>query len=178
MSNRLTSLSTAFFTLGAMAAVGLACSASTSRAEIADILKMLPRGEVSRAATSRQLLPAISNPRPLRQGLFVNCNVDTPIGADTCVMAFDLVPAGRLLQIDRVDCVVGTGLGAIIFNTEIAVNGGRLMGVVQTPYVGSPSSTASGPYYFRALERPIVASSGGSGEKAICTIAGTLWQTN
>jgi hypothetical protein len=181
MKNCPTSRSTAFFALVAIAAIGLACSASTSHADItkSDIMKMLmQRGEVSQAGTPRQVLPAISNPRPLRQGLLVNCNVNTMLGANTCIMAFDVVPAGRLVQIDKMNCISPNG-SAVLFNTEIKVNGNRILGFTQPPIEGTTGGVATGPFYLKAGERPLLAATAAvPTETAICTISGTLWQAS
>ena len=178
MRNRFASRSTAFFTLGAIAAIGLACSASTSRA---DITKILPRAEPSQAGTPRQLLPAISNPRPFRQGLSVVCNVNKPaFGPNVCLMDFNVVPAGRLLQIDKMNCFGGAISGSAgIFNTQLKADGAHLFGFVAPPYDGAGAGVATGPFYFRAGERPRLATNGSSPtDTAICSIAGTLWQAN
>jgi hypothetical protein len=176
MINCFTSRSTAFFTI-AIAAIGLACSASTSRA---DLTKLLLKGEVSKAGTPREVLPPTSNPRPYRQGLMVNCDTDTVLGANTCVMAFGVVPAGRLLQIDRINCLAASaGAGLTVFNTEIKINGNRIVGFVLPPFDSTLGTVASGPYYFNAGERPLVATSAGlPTDRAICSIAGIMYQTS
>jgi hypothetical protein len=158
-----------------MAAVGLACSASSSRA---DITKMLPRGEAIQESTPRQVLPAISNPRPFRQTRRVACNVNNALGTNVCLMDFDVVPTGRLLQIDKMNCVGGSiSGGAFIFNTQLS--SGQLVGLVLPPYDGAAAGVAIGPYYFRVGERPRLASgSTGPTDTAICSMAGTLWQAN
>ena len=179
MRSRCTSRSTAFSTLkvittlAAITAIGLACSAATSRA---DITKMLPQGEASQAGTPRQVLPALSNPRPLRQGVLAPCSTNTLIGANTCILNFAVVPAGRVVQIDKMNCIGGNDGAAILFNTQIGLTASRLMGFVLPPFTGAGSSAGSGPYYFLAGERPIIAASRNTPtESTLCTISGTFW---
>lgn len=177
MKNCFRSRRTGFFLLATFAAIGLACSASTSRA---DITKMLQQGEPGKVSTPREVLPAIINPQPFRQGLYVKCNENNPLtGPNACIMSFDVVPVGHVMQIDRVNCISPAAGTAFIFNTEIKFNGNRIAGFVLPPYQGPTGGVATGPYYFRAKERPLIVATGSaSTDTALCTISGTLWQTS
>jgi len=167
MRNRFASYVTSLFTLAAMTAIGLGCSVLTSRADISDLLR---DSKASRVTSPRQVLPPISNPRPYRQVLYVQCNRNTPVyGSSSCLLAFDVVPASRVLQIDNINCTGGSG-GFVLFDTQVTLE--QVVGFVL-------GGTASGPYYFQAGEKPRLATAGNSPtDSAICAMYGTLWQTN
>ena len=169
----------AIFALIAIAAAGLACSASAAHADVADLLR---NAKAATDASPADVLSAISNPKPYRQGVVVTCNVNnTFLGPHACVMAFDQVPATHLLQIDNVNCIglTGNGGGAFIFNTKVLLDAVHLLGFALTPGSTTGASTASGPYYFKAGETPRLAMTGTlSTAQAFCSMFGTLWEAN
>lgn len=174
MRHHLTSRSAGFFTLVAIAAIGLACSASASRA---DFSKML-HGLKAAPAVSGDVLPAVSDPSPYRQLVQASCNRTNPFGGGStaCILVFDKVAASRVLQIENVNCLGGFGVsGVLIFNTNLDL--AHLTGFAVQPQSGF--ATAQGPYYFKAAERPKILTEGAAPTSvAICSIFGTLWQTN
>jgi hypothetical protein len=85
--------------------------------------------------------------------------------------------SGRPRGADRqMNCIGGNDGAAILFNTQIGITASRLMGFVLPPFTGAGSSAGSGPYYFLAGERPIIAASRNTPtESTLCTVSGTLW---
>jgi hypothetical protein len=176
MRDRFTTRSTFFFTLAAIVAGGLAGAASPARADIADVFR---NAKAQPVATPHQLLPALSDPRPYRQLVIVTCNVNNPLlGNNACIMIFDQVASGRLLQIDNINCAGGDSSGVIIFNTQVKID--HFAGLALAPAGGSGVGVASGPYYFKAAETPKlgVSNSGAPDATAACSIFGLLWQAN
>jgi hypothetical protein len=144
------------------------------------MLQHAPRAEAG-SATPRQVLPATTNPRPFRQALMVDCNINHSVyGANLCLLAFDAVPVGRLLQIEKITCVGGSATGAmILFNTLTRIDAGHLVGFSAPPFDGAGGSIANGPYYFRAGEKPtLAATASGPDMQAFCSMSGTIWQTS
>lgn len=172
------------FTTMTLAAAALAGVAFAPQAEaspsILDRLATAPRAaRAVPAPAPAQVLPAISNPKPYRQGVMATCNINSAqFGNNLCIMTFDKVLSGHMLQIDKISCVVNGG-AAILFNSAIKLDAARLYGFAQSTVAGSTGATGEGPYYFKQLETPILLGIGSSStDTAICSIYGTLWQTN
>lgn len=161
--------------LAVFATIAFVCSASASRADISDLLRNFRAGP---GTSTRQVLPAISNPRPYRQTVAADCNTTTAVGANSCNMGFAFVPSAQVLQIDHIDCLGGTFGGAIIFNTNVVLDAAHFAGVAVQP--GSTGiGVANGPYYFLTGERPrLVSTSNSATDSVLCSIYGTLWDSN
>jgi hypothetical protein len=179
MKNLLTARHVAVWawSLATIVAVLLACSISESHAAATKVVENATR---TPGAPPRQVLPALSNPRPVRQSQVVICNGSSAeFGSNICIIVFDQVPAGRVLQIDKMVCLGTTSGGGVIFNTHIKDDAAHLIGAVFPKFSGSGFGEASGPYYFKAGETPKFAGNAGSPTaEGTCMMTGMLWQAN
>jgi hypothetical protein len=159
----------------AVAMIGL--TAPTSRA---DIVSSFANARSSLAGAPRQVLPALSNPRPIRQAVVVECNATHPkFGSNICLISFDKVPTASVLQIEKLSCF-GTASGAmLIFNNQLKIEAAFVMGLVLPPYLNAGVGQSSGPYYFNAGDTPRLAgTASGPTAQAFCSMFGTLWDSN
>ena len=166
----------------AIALSALACFAVASPTYAANILDSLRLKTVAPAAARVSpglVLPAISNPRPYRNGVSVTCNRTSAIGSNLCILSFGKVATGHLLQINKLSCIVPQGV-AILFNSQIVVDGAHVFGFVLPPFnSGGTGGQGSGPFYFNAGEKPILLGQGAAPtDPATCAIFGTMWQTS
>jgi hypothetical protein len=160
------------------ALAGFAAASPAYAANILDSLKLKGAAPATAGVTPGLVLPAISNPRPYRNGLQVTCNRTSAIGSNLCVMNFGKVAAGHVLQINKISCIVNQGT-AILFNSQLVVDGAHVFGFVLPPFnSGGTGGQGSGPFYFNAGEKPILLGQATTPtDTAICSIFGTMWQT-
>ena len=129
------------------------------------------------SASRAEVLPSVSNPRLIRQTVLVECNTDHPqFGSNLCVVTFDKVPNGSLLQVDKLTCFGSTSGAMFIFNTLLRLEAANVMGLVLPPFSNAGAGQSNGPYYFKAGERPRLAGTASSPTtQAFCNMSGTLW---
>ena len=164
---------------GAIAALSFAGVVSAAPVAIPE---MMQNAEVTTSSPARQVLGSLTDPQVIRQFQWVNCNVDGTsmgFGANLCVIRLDEVPAGRVLQLDKLTCF-GDGTAtapAYIFINLIKFE--NLAGIIAAPYDGAGFAQGSGPYYFRPGDRVRLVSSASSGtQQEFCSVFGTLWTKN
>jgi hypothetical protein len=168
------------FTVLTIATAALVGFVSAAQASVStNILNQAMAAPEAGAVTPSQILPAVSNPKPYRQGVLAKCDFSSPkLGTNLCIMKFDRVPTGHLLQVDKVGCIVDNGL-AILFNSQIKVDGMHVVGFVLPPYTPINGGQTNGPYYFKAGETPKIVGHGTAPtDNGICSMYGTLWQTS
>jgi len=162
-----------------IAAIMLVCSVSGSQAGTSNLLQNL---NPAPGVAPHQVLAGVSNPRPYRQGAVAACNDATHpnLGPNVCLLNLDRVPVGRLLQIDNINCGnQGAANGVILFNSQLKADGTHFVGAALPPSPPLTLSVAHGPYYLNAGETPRLAANGSSSsDTLICSVFGTLWQTN
>jgi hypothetical protein len=165
--------------LATIAAILLVCSVSGSQAATSSLLQTL---KPVLGVAAPQVLPGVSNPKPYRQGAVVTCDDQSHpnLGPNLCVLVLNRVPVGRLLQIDTINCGnQGGAQGVILFNSQLKADATHFIGAALPPSPPLTLSVAHGPYYLNAGETPKLASNGNSpSDTLICSVFGTLWQTN
>jgi hypothetical protein len=164
--------------LALSAAIAMACCGSASRAD--GSIAGLPTGQqaVSRISAPATL-GAISNPRPYRRTRIVTCDTTLLGSPGTCLIGLGNVPAGQLLQIDKIDCAGLEGAfleRVILFNTKLTFDDHL---VANFPTGPTHILIADGPFYFRQGEVPRIATAGhATTDQAYCSVTGTLWTAN
>jgi hypothetical protein len=128
-----------------------------------------------------EVLPPTRDSRPVRQTSIGNCSI-----AVMCRFAFTAVGLNRLLEITNVTCIVSAQEGrntwqllttSPTFDLDISekiiaiIPGTRALGNVVI-------SNVSGPYYFKAGERPYIWGASLPDAGALCTISGNLSRTD
>jgi hypothetical protein len=94
-----------------------------------------------------------------------------------------IVPEGRILQIDMINCVWGTSAlprEALLLtrrNVTSATLQERLIGLLENTATGD-SLLGNGPFYFLAGEAPTLFLYGTPEDQLICTMTGIFWTTN
>lgn len=142
---------------------------------LADTTNLLQKFKATPSASPAQVLPTISNGKPYRQTLLVDCNVNSPVtGADSCILPFTKVPASHLLQVETVSCAVPTS-GAFLFKNHVKLDAADIVAILPAPVSGI--LLAAGPFYFTAGDQPKLFTGNSSGGQSVCSIIGTLWQT-
>jgi hypothetical protein len=130
------------------------------------------------------LPPPTGDTRPVRQTSIGNCSIAAAPG--WCRFAFTVVGPNRLLEITNVTCSMSAQEGnntwqllttSPTFDLEIIekliaiIPGTRALGNVVI-------SNVSGPYYFKAGERPYIWGASLPDAGAVCTISGNLSRTD
>jgi hypothetical protein len=130
------------------------------------------------SAAPTNVLPAISKPRPYQKSVVVTCDKQLPVATPfTCLMALGPVPAKHVLELSTINCVGGGSLATVIFKNLLKLEAANLVGFFPDA-TGQPIGVASGPYYFNAGDKPyLVRSAGSAGERGLCMVHGTMWET-
>lgn len=131
-------------------------------------------------ASPPEALPKVHSPRPYREA------IERPCNESECTLKFAKVGNLHLLEISNVTCITVQSPEDVskFFVLSRSPNLTKVRSLIAilpaTGIAGNTITTSqSGPFYVDAGESPFLsASTPASGIGMICTISGTLWQTD
>jgi len=149
------------------------------------VLDQARQGAVA-VSPAEALAPKAGTPRAYRESTFANCSAFPGV----CRHAFDRVPNRKLLEVANVSCVAlmpkdvepGNFFLSKSPNADKILN--HLVAIIPAARVWERGTltdrvaNASGPYFFKAGERPFVFVSGSPEGAASCALSGHLWDAN